>query len=64
VSLASDLLAGAEAAARYIGVSRRVVYGLTDRGLLPVVRMGRRLYYSKAALNAAFSNPMLSNVLA
>lgn len=64
MTLASDLLAGAEAAARYIGVSRRIVYGLTDRGLLPVVRMGKRLYYSKSALDAAFTSAVANGFAA
>lgn len=49
-----DLVCGAAAAADYTGLSRRVIYRLTDEGLLPVVRMGRRLYYLKSSLKAAF----------
>lgn len=61
MNLASDLLPGAEAAATYLGVSRRIVYHLTEQGHLPVVKLGRRLYYSKRALNAAFGSAAASN---
>jgi len=54
LNLASDLISGAEAVAAYLGISRRVVYHLTEQGHLPVVRLGRRLYYSRRALDVAF----------
>lgn len=52
--LADDLLAGAAAAASYSGLSRRVIYHLTESGELPVKRIGRRLYYRKSELDAVF----------
>ncbi|WP_194954907.1 helix-turn-helix domain-containing protein [Sphingopyxis solisilvae] len=52
--LADDLLAGAAAAAAYCGLSRRVIYHLTETGALPVKRIGRRLYYRKRELDEAF----------
>lgn len=52
--LAGDLLAGAAAAAAYCGLSRRVIYHLTEAGVLPVKRIGRRLYYRKSDLDNAF----------
>ena len=53
--LAEDLLAGATAAARFIGVTPRAVYHLVEEGRLPVVRMGKRLYFRKSELERAFS---------
>lgn len=52
--LTNDLLAGADAAAGYVGLSRRAVYHLTERGLLPCIRKGRKLYFRKSELEAAF----------
>jgi len=52
--LAGDLLAGAAAAAAYCGLSRRIIYHLTETGALPVKRIGRRLYYRKSELDSAF----------
>lgn len=52
--LSSDLLSGAAAAARYTGLSRRVIYHLTETGALPVIRIGRRLYYRRSELAQAF----------
>ena len=53
--LADDLLSGATAAADYIGVKPRAVYHLVEEGRLPVVRMGKRLYFRKSELERAFS---------
>ncbi|WP_333839298.1 helix-turn-helix domain-containing protein [Novosphingobium sp.] len=52
--LNSDLLNGAKAAAAYIGQTPRAVYHMTEKGLLPVIRKGRRLYFRKSELEAAF----------
>lgn len=52
----ADLIAGAADAARYTGLSRRQVYRLTEQGLLPVIRKGRRLYYRKSELEVAFTS--------
>ena len=52
--LADDLLAGAAAAAAYCGLSRRIIYHLTETGDLPVIRIGRRLYYRKSELDKVF----------
>lgn len=54
--LAGDLLAGAGAAAIYCGLSRRVIYHLTEAGALPVKRIGRRLYFRKSDLDEAFGS--------
>jgi excisionase family DNA binding protein len=53
--LADDLLAGAEAAASYIGVKPRSVYHMVETGQLPCVRMGRKIYFRKSELERAFS---------
>lgn len=52
--LSDDLLSGAKAAAAYIGETTRAVYHMTEQGRLPVIRMGRRLYFRKSELEAAF----------
>ena len=52
--LSTELLAGAEAAASYTGLSRRVIYHLVETGFLPVRRIGRRLYFRRSELDAAF----------
>lgn len=52
--LANDLLPGAKAAAEYIGETPRAVYNMTEKGLLPVIRKGRKLYFRKSELEAAF----------
>lgn len=53
-SLSQDLLVGAEAAAVYTGLSRRVIYHLVDIGVLPVRRIGRRLYFRRSELDHFF----------
>lgn len=52
--LSNDLLSGAKAAAEYTGQSPRVIYHLAEQGLLPVIRKGRKLYFRKSELEAAF----------
>ncbi|QDM40357.1 helix-turn-helix domain-containing protein [Altererythrobacter sp. TH136] len=52
--LNADLLSGAKAAGDYIGESPRAVYHMTERGLLPCIRKGRKLYFRKSELEAAF----------
>jgi len=52
--LNADLLSGAKAAADYMGQPVRAVYHLTEKGHLPVIRKGRRLYFRKSELEAAF----------
>jgi excisionase family DNA binding protein len=56
VNLSSDLIAGADAAAQFTGLTARAIYHLVDRGQLPVTRLGRRLYFRKSELTSAFSN--------
>ena len=52
--LNNDLLSGAKAAADYIGETPRAVYHLVERDLLPCIRKGRKLYFRKSELEAAF----------
>lgn len=54
MSLANDLLAGAKAAADYIGDTPRAIYHMAEKGQLPVIRKGRKLYFRKSELEAAF----------
>lgn len=53
-SLSDDLLEGADAAAAHIGLPTRKVYRMTENGHLPVIRKGRKLFYRKSDLEAAF----------
>ena len=57
--LSDDLLNGAAAAARYMGVKPRSIYHLTEHGHLPVIRKGRKLYFRKSELERAFSSEAL-----
>lgn len=52
--LSADLLSGAKAAADFIGETPRAVYHMADKGLLPCIRKGRKLYFRKSELEAAF----------
>ncbi len=52
--LSEDLLDGATAAAEYLGLKPRVVYRLTEAGNLPVIKLGRRLFYRKSELDRVF----------
>ena len=56
MELKDDLLDGAKAAAEYCGLNQRQIFHMTELGLLPVIRMGRRLYYRKSELDKAFSS--------
>lgn len=52
--LSNDLLIGAKAAADYIGTSARIVYHMAENGTLPVIKRGKRLFFRKSELEAAF----------
>lgn len=52
--LGHDLIKGAASAASYIGVTPRTVYHMCETGLLPHVKKGKRLYFRKSELEAAF----------
>lgn len=52
--LSEDLLADAAAAASFTGLTRRQIYHLTEGGLLPVARVGRRLYFRRSELEEVF----------
>lgn len=54
--LRDDLIAGATAAANECGLKPRQIYHMVESGLLPVVRMGKRLYFRKSELERAFSS--------
>ena len=52
--LSQDLIDGAAKAATYTGLTQRAIYHLVEAGRLPVIRKGRRLYFRKSELEAAF----------
>lgn len=49
-----DLIAGASAAAAYAGLTPRAIYHLVEQGHLPCIRKGKRMYFRKSELEAAF----------
>ena len=58
MSLSQDLVAGAIGAANYTGLSARTIYHLVYKNALPVVRVGRRMYFRKSELDAVFSSQL------
>lgn len=52
--LNEDLIQGAAGAATYVGVPRRVIYHLAEKGIIPHKKLGRRLYFLRSELDAAF----------
>ncbi|WP_016747755.1 helix-turn-helix domain-containing protein [Rhizorhabdus wittichii] len=60
-TLSDDLLAGAQAAADFSGISTRAIYHLVEAGHLPVIRKGKRLYFRRSELEKAFSSAASSS---
>ena len=58
--LCNDLRAGAKSAADYIGATPRCVYAMSEKGLLPCIRKGRKLYFRKSELEAAFRSDVVA----
>lgn len=56
--LSEDLIVGAIAAAKYAGLTSRIIYHLVEKGHLPVIRKGKRLYFRKSDLEAAFRSEL------
>lgn len=54
--LNADLILGASGAAQYTGLPVRVIYHLVEKGNLPVIRKGKRLFFRKSELERAFSS--------
>jgi excisionase family DNA binding protein len=54
--LSEDLLAGAKAAAAYIGIPCRSIYHMVEAGQLPAIRKGRSLFFRRSELEKAFSS--------
>jgi len=54
--LGNDLIVGAKAASEFMGgiVTPRNIYNLVENGMIPVIRKGKRLYFRKSELEAAF----------
>jgi len=53
-ALSEDLLDGADAAAKYLGLKRRAVYRLVEAEAIPVIRKGKKLFFRKSELDRAF----------
>lgn len=58
--LANDLLKGAKAVETETGgtITQRQVYHLVERGMLPVIRKGRTMFFRRSELEAAFRAEM------
>jgi hypothetical protein len=56
-TLAADLLRGAEAIGRFIGVDQRAAYHLLESGHVPARRVGGVWVYTKSGLRAFFATP-------
>ena len=52
--LADDLLSGADAASAFCGIPVRTIYHLVEKERLPVIRLGRRLFFRKSELECIF----------
>lgn len=50
-----DLIVGASAAAEHIGLSKRFIYSMVERGTIPVIRSGKRLLFRKSELERALT---------
>ncbi|MBW8294753.1 helix-turn-helix domain-containing protein [Sphingopyxis sp.] len=53
-ALSDDLIEGATRAASYIGTKPRTVYHLVEIGELPAMKKGKKLFFRKSELDAAF----------
>lgn len=53
-NLRDDILNGAQAAADWLGLSRRTIYDMTEKGFLPCARFGQRIFYRKSELDQVF----------
>jgi len=53
--LSHDLIAGAKAAAAFTGLTERQIYHMTEQGHLPVIRKGKKLFFRRSSLEAAFT---------
>ena len=54
--LNQDLIHGAQAAAEFCGLPRRVIYHLVEKGELPAIRKGKALYFRRSELERAFTS--------
>jgi excisionase family DNA binding protein len=52
--LSKDLVSGAKGAAEYTGLPQRMIYHLVEKQHVPVIRMGKRMFFRKSDLDAAF----------
>lgn len=57
----SPLLLDAHDTARALSISERTLWGLTNRGEVPFVRIGRRVLYDPQALRAWIGGQMSDN---
>ena len=48
-----DLISGAAAAARFTGLTTRQIYHLVEKGQIPALRLGSRLYFRRFELDCA-----------
>ena len=58
MNLSFDLLPGAKSAALFTGLTERAIYHLVAQNAVPYSRIGKRLYFRKSELAAAFASPL------
>jgi excisionase family DNA binding protein len=61
-NLVNDLLPGANAAAAFTGLTSRTIYHMVEKGELPVIRKGRRLYFRRSELERTFRSTEFENL--
>jgi hypothetical protein len=55
ISLGDDMLYGAAAIAKFLGIARRKAFYLLEQGRIPAGKLGREHVASRAALQAHFA---------
>ena len=61
--LSEDLLAGADQASEFTGLSRRTIYHLVEKEEIPFRRIRGRLYFRKTALDICFGGASTEDLI-
>lgn len=59
--LSDDIITSVKDASAFIRCTPRKVYHMVEKGYLPVIRKGRKLYFRKSELEAAFRSDASQN---
>lgn len=60
-NLSDDLITSVKDASAYIRSTPRQVYHMVEKGYLPGIRKGRKMYFRKSELEAAFRSDTVQN---